>query len=287
MNEPIAIWNAIVIALTCWVSWLGFQRPDVHERLIFEPVRILRDGEYHRIASSALLHGDGMHLLFNMFSLYSFGSHIEFYLGPATFLVIYLSGVIGGSLLSLYLHRHHEYRALGASGGVCGVIFASIFLLPGGSIHMLFIPIGIPPPVYAILFLVFSFVAMQRGGDNIGHDAHIGGALVGLLVTTLMYPYIIRASPGLYSAVCLITLGLFYYCYRFPPHLQKATPFTREHWEQIRDDLIQVEEEEEESNEAIMDRLLDKVAAGGMGSLSAKERQQLQSLSRKLSGKDD
>ena len=125
--------------------------------------------------------------------------------GPRTLLLIYFSSILGGSLLSLFIHRHHDYRALGASGGVCGVIFASIFLLPGSSITMFPLPIGIPAYLYAVLFLVGSCIAHRRRSDNIGHDAHLGGAIIGLLVAAALYPKLIFAAPWVIAGV----LGLF------------------------------------------------------------------------------
>src|SRR6185295_16048982 len=122
------------------------------------------------------------HLVMNMISLYLFGGMMESFLGPGKFLLIYFASIVGGSLLSLWLHRNHDYRALGASGGVCGMIFSFIALFPGGTIlaHFFF---PMPAWVYGILFLIGSFVRMRRHADNIGHDAHIGGAVIGLWIT--------------------------------------------------------------------------------------------------------
>ena len=145
-----AIFTLLVIGLTVYTSYLGFQRPFFTERYIFVPVRILRDKQYHRLLSSAFLHGGWLHLGLNMFSLYLFGENIEVIFGALSFLTIYFLSILGGSLLSLYLHRHHDYRALGASGGVCGIIFSSIFLLPGGGIYIIPFPFPIPAWLYAI-----------------------------------------------------------------------------------------------------------------------------------------
>ncbi|PYI89212.1 MAG: hypothetical protein DME26_01700 [Verrucomicrobia bacterium] len=128
-----------------------------------------------------------------------------------SFLTVYFASVIGGSLLSLYLHRNHEYYALGASGGVCGIVFASIFLFPGGDVFMMFIPVGIPSWLYAILFLLGEFVGVRTQRTNIGHDAHLGGAIIGLLTTTAYYPEIVTWSPRLYAAVMGLTLVMFVY----------------------------------------------------------------------------
>jgi membrane associated rhomboid family serine protease len=151
-----------------------------------------------------------------MYSLYSFGSYIEQYFGMGTFLGIYFAGMLGGNLVSLYLHRREPYRALGASGGVCGVIFASIFLLPGGSVYLFFVPIPIPSWLFAIVFVAFSLYGARSQLGHIGHDAHLGGALIGLFTATLIYPAIIKTSPVLFGAIIAITVGMILFFKRKP-----------------------------------------------------------------------
>lgn len=206
MEEPITI---LIICLTGFISWQGFNNSRTLESCMFVPARILRDRDYHRMLTSALIHGGWTHLIFNMFSFFSFGGLIEQAFGAYVLLFIYLSSILGGSLLALFLHRHHDYRALGASGGVCGVIFAAIFLVPGGGVYIMPIPVAIPSWLFAILFLLFSFYGMRNQLGNVGHDAHLGGALAGLAVTTIMYPGIVSRRPVLYAAVVLLSLALF------------------------------------------------------------------------------
>jgi len=98
---------------------------------------------------------------------------------------IFLAGILGGSLLSVFLHRNEHYRALGASGGVCGVVFAPVFLLPGGSLMLFLTPIPIPAHLDALAFPLVSFVAFRRQADHMGHDAHLGRTIIGLLEKVL------------------------------------------------------------------------------------------------------
>jgi len=203
-----ALANAVIIALTCAVSYLAFRNPALAHRLLFSSTDILRGREYHRMLTSGFIHADMGHLFFNMYSLYSFGRYIEQYYSIGLFLTIYLASMLGGNLVSLYLHRNHEYRALGASGGVCGIIFASIFLLPGGSVYLFFVPIPIPSWLFAIVFVAISMYGARTQLGNIGHDAHLGGALVGLFTTTLLCPAIVRESPVLYVSIIALTITL-------------------------------------------------------------------------------
>ncbi len=122
----------LIIGATCVVSFRGFRSFGFEEKYIFNPEAILAGRQYYRLVTSAFLHADMRHLMLNMFSLFFFGRGVESALGSAQFLLIYFGAIVGGDLLSLYVHRHHEYRSYGASGGVCGIIFASILIHPSG-----------------------------------------------------------------------------------------------------------------------------------------------------------
>jgi membrane associated rhomboid family serine protease len=213
MNETLAPFNAVVIAATVLVSLGGLRSSDFLERFLFAPRPILREGEYHRLLTSGFLHADWAHLFFNMYSLYSFGAPIERVFGAGIFVAIYFAGIVGGNLVSLFLHRNDDYRALGASGGVCGVIFAAIFLMPGGMVYVFPIPAAVPSPVYAILFIFISFFGIRSRVGRIGHDAHLGGAIIGLLVATWIRPSIVSQSRILYAIVMGISFILFVYLY--------------------------------------------------------------------------
>jgi membrane associated rhomboid family serine protease len=213
--ERYAYCNVLVIAITCWVSFLGFRDPAFRAKYIFWPEAILAWNQHYRLVTSAFLHLNGYHLVANMVSLYFFGPRIEAVCGHAQFLAIYFVAVIGGDLLALYVHRYHDYRALGASGGVSGIIFAYILLFPGGTINIHFI-IPVPSWLFAIVFLAGSFCAMQRGMNNVGHDAHLGGALVGLFMAASFHPDAIRHSPWWFGGITVLTILLFLYMARNP-----------------------------------------------------------------------
>jgi membrane associated rhomboid family serine protease len=215
MDSALPIFNWIIIGVTVCLSLLGFESEYLLDKFMFIPGCILREKQGYRLISSGFIHADFGHLFFNMYSLYLFGEAIETNCGPRVLFAIYMAAILGGNLLSLWLHRNHDhYRALGASGGVCGVIFAYIFLFPGSTISFLLLPIPIPSWLYAILFILYSFFGMRSQNSRIGHDAHLGGALVGLAVTTVRYPAIIFLNPILYPAVVVISCALLYYAYR-------------------------------------------------------------------------
>lgn len=273
----------LILLVTAAVSIVAFQRRDLWERLMFKPTEILRDKQFERMVTSGLVHLDWAHLGWNSLSFYLFGRNIEAVYGSVTLLTVYLASIIGGSILSLIVHRHDvDYRALGASGGVCGVIFASVFLLPNYSISFLLFPVGIPPYLYALIFLVTSFIAHRRRSDNIGHDAHLGGAIVGLLVATAIYPHLIFAEPWMFAIVLLLSLGILVVLIRDPAHLlefrlrEGRRPQSSQRYQRY-DEAQDCREKMEE-----IDRLLDKVAAQGIHSLSRRERKKLDQLSKEI-----
>ncbi len=279
MNQPAAICTILILVLTGCVTFLGFRDPRFQARLIFNPTAILRDKEYYRLVTSGFLHADWIHFGFNAFSLYAFGQNVEAWFGVGTLLLIYFGSIVGGGLLSLYLHRHHEYRALGASGGVCGVIFASIFLLPGGGVMVFPLPIAIPSWLYAIVFLLGSFAALKRQVGNIGHDAHLGGAVVGLLITTALYPGIVRENPVLYPVVLGLALVLFGYLWLHPLYLPSRN--LADLWQDLRSRTTRRDEPEDaEPDRQVVDQLLEKISRTGLGSLTRSERRQLERFSK-------
>jgi membrane associated rhomboid family serine protease len=276
MNAPATM---SVLVITGLATFIAFQKPELLAKWIFDPRAILVDKEYHRLYTSGLIHANWMHFAFNAFSFYSFAQGIELRYGPSTMLFIYASSIIGGSLLSLIIHRNHEYRALGASGGVCGIIFASIFLLPGISINMFFIPVGIPAYLYAVLFLIFSFVAQRRQVGNIGHDAHLGGAIVGLLVAAALYPRLIMAAPGMFAGVLGLSLAILAALIFVPLKPYARQSETSSDGERER---RYAENYEQNSRAAELDALLDKVGREGMDGLSNFERKRLEQLSKEV-----
>ena len=282
LQTPVTL---VVLVVTLVVTGLAFRDRRLWERLMFKPREILADKQYERMLTSGFVHGDWMHFGFNAYSFLAFARAIESIYGARTLLVVYFSAILGGSLLSLLIHRHHDYRAVGASGGVCGVVFASIFLLPGGSISLLFIPIGIPAYVYAILFLVLSFVMMRRGKDNIGHDAHIGGAIVGLLVATALYPHLMSANPAMYAAVIVLSVVILLVTIFDPLRLlgRGLGSFTGGETSRASERFQRYDDARKRNAKlAEIDRLLDKVSAEGIHSLSRAEREKLDQLSKEF-----
>lgn len=187
----------ILIGITVFVSYDSFQHPDKLTKRLFIPYRIVSGGEYQRLFTGMFIHADWPHLIFNMMSLYFLGSVIlqAFYffcneneqLAALHFIALYLFGGLFANLYPLIRHqRDPNYRALGASGAVSAVIFAAIIWNPTMKLMLLFLPIPIPAYIFGPLYLAFEYYSMKRGGSGIAHDAHIGGAIFGVIYVLIV-----------------------------------------------------------------------------------------------------
>jgi membrane associated rhomboid family serine protease len=185
------------------VSVLAFRFRKQAERFVLIPYKVVHDREYSRVISHAFLHVDYVHLVVNMIVLLSFGSSVEsifknleshevirspyLHLGILTFIAI-----IGSSVSTILKHRNNpEYGAVGASGLVSAIVFTHIFFQPMQKIYFYF-AIPIPGLVFGILYLVYSSYMSRKQRDNINHDAHIWGALIGFFYPLVMHPPLAR-----------------------------------------------------------------------------------------------
>ena len=208
--------TTLITVATVAVSFFGFQNENLFRKYVFDTRKIVDNRQIYRMITSAFFHVNWMHLLFNMFSFYAFATYMETALGPGELLILYFLSVAGGSLLSLILNKDRDYQAVGASGGVSGVIFSSIFVYPGGAIRVFPIPIPIPPWLYALLFVFISMYGLRKQAGNIGHDAHLGGALTGLLFTLLIHPQVIMDAAVFFVVVMLAIVLFIFYVIKFP-----------------------------------------------------------------------
>lgn len=139
----------LIIFLNVVLSLMAFGNFRLFEKLKFRVGDILGHNEYYRVLSSAFLHGDYMHLFLNMYVLYSFSFAVESYVTVLQYVLIYFVSLLVGNLLPLFLHKNdYNYSAVGASGAVSGVLYASIYFMPFGGIGIIFIPFNDCPLKY-------------------------------------------------------------------------------------------------------------------------------------------
>ena len=181
----------IIIAVTAIISFIAFNNQQLFEKYKFNVGAILQKKEYIRLLSAGFLHADLMHLLFNMMTLYFFGPIVVEAFGEIGFLMVYFGSILLGNIFSLYLYKNQPwYSAIGASGGVSGILFASIAMIPDLGIMFFFIPIPIPGYIFGFLYFAYSVYVMLNPNqhDNIGHAAHLGGAFFGLVYAIALQP---------------------------------------------------------------------------------------------------
>jgi membrane associated rhomboid family serine protease len=189
--QDIDLATIAIIAANVIVSFKAFSDHAFFDKYKFEVAAIKR-GEQIRMITSGFLHVDGMHLFVNMLTLYFFASPVIDTVGTIAFLVIYIGSLILGNLLSLYFHKDEPYYvAVGASGAVMGVLYSAILLYPDMMLGLFFI-IPIPAYIFGIGYLLYSIYGMKSRRDNIGHDAHFGGAMGGYFITMLFVPMVFQ-----------------------------------------------------------------------------------------------
>lgn len=186
-----------ILAVTIAVSGLGLLvSPRIIERNLLRPYFLLRDRRYDTLITKGFVHADFFHLLFNMMTLYFFGPYLERTIGTVRFVVLYFIGLLVASLGTYFRRRRDpNYASLGASGAISTVLFAFIVYYPMTIIHVFF-AIPIPAPLYAVLFLAYSWYSSRQANDNINHDAHFDGAIAGLLFVLVTDPRAWGAALG-------------------------------------------------------------------------------------------
>lgn len=187
----------VIIAVTCLVSILCFYGKLDVRRLWFTAYGVWHRKEWYRMISYGFVHGGWGHLFFNMLTLYFFGGVVEKYFtaafgagaGVALYVVLYLSAIVVSSVGDLLKFKYvPSYCAVGASGAVSAVLFASILFEPKMGIYIYLISIPVPGYLFAPLYLLYCWYMNKRNQDNIGHSAHFWGALYGLVFPLAFRP---------------------------------------------------------------------------------------------------
>jgi hypothetical protein len=219
-----------------------------------------------------------MHLIFNMISLYAFSAGFAYLTNGLEYLLIYAGSLVGGNALSLYIHRNHsDYSSVGASGAICGLMFSSIALYPGIQIGLLGLPIYLPGWLYGLVYVLVSIYAIRSKSDNIGHEAHLGGGLIGMLLAIIMHPSSLMHNLLPIAIIIVPTVLFLYFIVNKPGLLLIDNFFFKTHENTNLEDkynLTRIHKEQE------IDRILEKIHKNGVKSLTRQEKQKLESFSK-------
>ncbi len=187
----------ILIILTGLTSYGAFNDGSLFDKLKFNAYAIKHEKQWYRFFSHAFVHANWMHLIFNLYVLWAFGEIVlvffKYYFGAAAnlyFLGLYIPAIAASSLRSYFLYRDdYLYNAVGASGAVSAIVFASIILYPQGKMGLIFFPVMIPSWIFGGLYIIYTVIMSKKNIDNIGHDAHLWGAVYGIAYTLLTVPH--------------------------------------------------------------------------------------------------
>ena len=178
-----------ILVVMLAASVIALLSPRLLERAVLRPYLIARGSGYWRLLTSGLVHADLVHLLFNVITFYSFAFTLERVIGTLRFISLYFCGLLVSGIGTCIKHRDEpNYASLGASGAILAVLFASIVYFPRSRLLILPIPIPIPAPLFAVLYLAWSYYSARNSKDRINHDAHIAGALTGIAFVALTDP---------------------------------------------------------------------------------------------------
>jgi membrane associated rhomboid family serine protease len=278
MNVTMLVY--ILIAANVLFSWQAFSNQALFENFKFRVGNILSGKEYVRLLSSAFLHADWTHLIVNMIALYSFGIAMGYSINTIQFAALYFVSLFAGNLLALFFNKgNFNYSAVGASGAVSGVVFASVLFYPFGKV-LLFFFLPMPSWVFGILYLLYSVYGMNKQNDNIGHEAHLGGAVAGVLMALVFQPSLAMENWWLTAALLLIPMIIFFIR---PKSAGGGYEFTIlndnqsvKRTKRSVDDLYYNKEFEREKE---LNELLEKLNVLGIDSLTAWEKNRLHELS--------
>ena len=202
MAAPVA---SLIFAITLLTSLWAFYDDNAYANMILHPYSVSRGQRVYTVITSGLIHNDFMHFFFNLFSYYFFAFQLEPVLGHWQFGLLYVASLILSDLPTVYKHKNDDwYHSLGASGAVSAVIFSYILFDPISKMYLMFIPIGIPAVLFGALYLVYCNYASKHARDNVNHDAHMFGALSGLLITIMLDMHVVhgfleKVSAGVQS----------------------------------------------------------------------------------------
>ena len=184
----------VIIIITCLISIAAFSNEKALNNMIFYPARMKGGREMYRLFTHGFIHADFIHLGVNMFTLYFFGKAAEMLIfTKAQYIILYLTAIPAASLVDLFKQKdNYNYRSLGASGAVSAVLFSTIILDPWFKGVCLYGAICLPNILFGILYVFYSAYMSKKGKDNVGHNAHLWGAIYGFAFTAILRPDLLK-----------------------------------------------------------------------------------------------
>ena len=204
----------ILLAAIALISYRAIKDPLLFNRLKFN-VSAVENGEYYRLLTAGFIHVDYNHLFFNGFTLFIFGGNALYGLGTVNFILLYLISLLMGNGLAYYYHKKNPYyTAVGASGAIMGIVYSSILMFPEMELAFIFFPVPMPAYIFGVGYLIYTLFGIKSQNDGIGHTAHFGGAIGGIICTLMFDPYVFEKSFYTLILMLGITLVAGYFLFR-------------------------------------------------------------------------
>lgn len=281
-----------VIGIT---SLAGARSPAFRSRWILDLAAVRKNREYDRLLTGCGLHFSPVHFLVNAATICLFGTVLADVLGSAPMLIVFFASALGGALMTCWINRHKRHEAWGASAAACGLVCAYTLV---GRESLPLLPAFLPVWSYALLFLVASYFAHNRRKETISHSAHLGGAIGGILIAALYAPSLVGGSERLNWLPFFVLLVARIYFAIWPREEDKtqlrkagADGLPDLHYRAYRSEISDYrsniryqrydEAAQAKHDRSHIDMLLDKISRHGPDSLSAREKRELERLSRR------
>lgn len=204
----------VLLAAIALISYRAIKDPLLFNRLKFN-VSAVENGEYYRLLTAGFIHVDYNHLFFNGFTLFIFGGNALYGLGTLNFILLYLISLLMGNGLAYYYHKKNPYyTAVGASGAIMGIVYSSILMFPEMELAFIFFPVPMPAYVFGVGYLIYTLFGIKSQNDGIGHTAHFGGAIGGIICTLVFDPFVFAKSFYTLVLMVVITLIAGYFLFR-------------------------------------------------------------------------
>lgn len=291
--EDLSIFLSVAIVV---ISYKGLTDAQFMDAYCFDTGAVRQRREYWRILSSAFLHVNLLHLIFNVYALYAFASVISRSgaLDTWQFALLYLFSLIAGDLLTLWSRRFDDhYKSVGASGAISGVVFAFIVMAPEAKLSLILLPVTAPAWLFGGLYLLYTMYGVRQRSGSTNHEAHLGGAVAGMLAAFAFRPDAVMAHAWIFLAY-LLPVSLFLAWVMLRPDALLLPAFWKKNYEEAA--ILPLEKVKQESRpgnlsqareaapsrEEELDHLLDRVRAVGLQNLSRQERKRLDELSQEI-----
>ena len=204
----------ILLAAIVFTSYRALKNPLLFNRLKFN-VNAVQNGEYYRLLTAGFIHVDYNHLFFNGFTLFIFGGNALYGLGSVNFIILYLISLLLGNGLAYYYHKSNPYyTAVGASGAIMGIVYSSILMFPDMQLAIIFFPIPFPAYIFGVGYLIYTLFGIKSQNDGIGHTAHFGGAIGGIICTLVFDPFVFEKSFNTLVLIIGVTLVAGWYLFQ-------------------------------------------------------------------------